>query len=110
MTAGAGMRLGRGEHPQASETRSGLDLSTSAGRHRGALVVVEPTISISRQVEALHDLRDYGDAAEATPVGISRISPPRPARLRRRRGSNPGRISPKQPRSGSLPDLSGRSP
>jgi len=33
-----------------------------------ALVVVEPTISVSLRVEALHEWRDYGDAAEATPV------------------------------------------
>src|SRR3954454_1972267 len=87
MTAGAGMRLGRGEHAQASETRSGLDLSTSAGRHRGALVVVEPTINVSRQVEALHDLRDYGDAAEATPVGSLEAPPVGISRS----GSLPGR-------------------
>jgi hypothetical protein len=37
------MHLGREEHAQASKTRPELDSSTFAGRHRGALTVVELT-------------------------------------------------------------------
>src|SRR5262245_60181944 len=82
------MHLGREEHAQASKTRPELDSSTFAGWYRGALTVVEPT-----------DKR----------LVVGR-SPSRSARPRRRRGSNPGRISVeatpvgdlswKQPRSG----------
>ena len=71
------MRFGRKEHTQASTTRPGLSPFTSATRHRGALTVVEPTISVALRVEAHPDRRDYGDAAEATPVGDPRSGIPR---------------------------------
>src|SRR3954471_15064495 len=76
------MGFGRGSTPRYRKTRSGLDLSTSAGRHRGALTVVEPTISVPVRVEALHARRDYRDVAEATSVGISPSAGPRAARRR----------------------------
>jgi hypothetical protein len=45
-------------------------------RHRGALTVVEPTISVALRGEAHHDRRNYGDAAETTPVGIPPVGIP----------------------------------
>jgi hypothetical protein len=65
----------------------GLAPFTSATRHRGALTVVEPTISVALRVEAHRERRDYGLAAEATPVGNPPSRSEAGVRAAKRRGA-----------------------